>query len=83
MNLATRTAAALALSLVFGTSGCGKESPEPKQPEAAAPALFSVEGWTGSKIRIRAEYDVARIPEYVASELRRLQTLRVMTEGRF
>jgi len=44
---------------------------------------FSVEGWAGSTLRIRAEYDVARLPEVLAPELRRAQSLRLLTEGHF
>jgi hypothetical protein len=52
-------------------------------PDNRSGGRFSVEGWAGSRVRIRAEYDVARLPELMAIELQRVQTLRVLTEGRF
>tara|TARA_R110002096_G_scaffold292224_1_gene486487 strand:- start:25354 stop:27072 length:1719 start_codon:yes stop_codon:yes gene_type:complete len=44
---------------------------------------FSVEGWVGKRIRLKAEYDVTFGPLLMAPELRGLKTLRMLLEGTF
>ncbi|MCP4447303.1 MAG: hypothetical protein GY811_18440 [Myxococcales bacterium] len=44
---------------------------------------FSIEGWVGKRIRMKAEYDVTLGPLLMAPELRGLKTLRVLLEGTF
>jgi hypothetical protein len=44
---------------------------------------FAVEGWFGSRLRLRGEYDLSSRYRKVAPELRGVKTLRVLAEATF
>lgn len=56
---------------------------EAEEVDVRSGGRFSVEGWAGQRLRLRAEYDVTFHLLTLAPELEGLKTLRVLMEGSF